>query len=344
LPEKTDLRSLTWEDLAGLVRDLGVENYRAGQIAQWVWQKGVAAIEDMTDLPLALRERLADVAEIAPVLQTEKLVSRHGDSAKYLFTLTDGQVIESVLMKHNYGFSACVSTQAGCRMGCRFCASGLTGLVRNLSAGEIYGQVLGMEKDCGERVSRVVIMGCGEPLDNYDHTLAFIKNITAPYGLNLGGRHITLSTCGLVPQIRRLAMEKLTLTLAISLHGSNDPLRNRLMPINRKYPLGVLLEACRDYATQTKRRITFEYALIAGVNDTLPLAQELSKLISTIPCHVNLITINPVPELGIEPSNQKQVAKFQDMLERRGVAVTLRRSLGLDIAAACGQLRNKRSF
>ena len=341
MPEKTDLRSLTPQALADFVRNMGAESYRERQIAKWVWQKGAGSVDEMTDLPLSMRERLSALAEIPPVTIVNKLVSSHGDAAKYLFSFADGEIVESVLMKHNYGLSACVSTQVGCRMGCRMCASGLNGLSRNLTPGEIYGQVMGMQKDRGERIGRVVIMGSGEPLDNYDNTLVFIKNITAPYGLNIGERHITLSTCGLAPQIKRLGREKLAVTLAVSLHGPNDALRNKLMPVNKKYPLQVLMESCRDYITMTGRRITFEYALINGVNDKPALAAELSKLVSGILCHVNLISVNPVPEHNVTPSTPNRAGEFKSILEKHGVTVSTRRKLGGDISAACGQLRRQ---
>jgi len=341
MSKKTDLRSLSRQELSEFVRDLGLERYREGQIAKWVWQKGVDSVGDMTDLPLAKREQLAALAEIPPVTMVDKLVSGRGDAVKYLFSFDDGEIVESVLMRHNYGTSACVSTQAGCRMGCRMCASGLSGLSRNLTAGEMYAQVLGMQKDRGERIGRVVIMGSGEPLDNYDNTLVFVKNITAQYGLNIGERHITLSTCGLVPQIKDLAGEKLAITLAVSLHGANDTLRNKLMPINKKYPLGDLMEACRMYVALTRRRITFEYALIDGINDDSALAAELGKLLSGILCHVNLIAVNPVPERGVVPPAPNRVAAFKQTLEKHGVNVSTRRKLGGDISAACGQLRRQ---
>jgi len=338
---KIDLRDLTLSELAGLIQEMDVERYRAKQIAEWVFQKGAGSFEEMTNLPRSLQKRLAVVAGIGRVEVLKRQVSREGDTVKYLFKLGDGQAVESVLMKHNYGNSACVSTQAGCRMGCRFCASSLEGFVRNLSSGEIYGQVLGMQMDSGERVSHVVIMGSGEPLDNYRATLAFIKNVSAPYGLNIGQRHITVSTCGLAPRIRELAGEKLAVTLAVSLHAPNDSLRDVLVPVNKKYPLRVLMEACRDYTMKTGRRITFEYALIAGVNDGRELAAELGGLLSGMLCHVNLISANPVPERGIKPPARRQVVMFKKIIENMGIAVTVRRGLGADIDAACGQLRQK---
>ena len=340
MAKKTDLRGLTLPALADLTRELGADSYRSGQIARWVWQKGAASVAEMTDLPLGLRRRLDEIAEIPPVAIADKLVSRDG-TVKYLFSFADGEMVESVLMSYNYGFSACVSTQAGCRMGCRICASGISGLSRDLSSGEIYAQVLGMQKDRGERVGHVVLMGSGEPLDNYDNSLTFINNITAPYGLNISERHITLSTCGLVPRIMDLGGEKLAITLAVSLHAPNDALRNRLTPINKKYPLRLLMEACRAYIDLTGRRVTFEYALINGVNDNPALAAELAGLVKGMLCHINLIAVNPAPELGILPPARAGMAVFKSILEKKGVPVSVRRPLGGDISAACGQLRNR---
>lgn len=338
---KVNLKDLTLSELEKFLGELGAEKYRAGQVARWIFQKGVTSFQDMTDLSRDLRERLSAAAWISKPEILARQFSRRGDTVKYLFGLFDGQAVESVLMKHGYGNSACVSTQVGCRMGCRLCASGLEGLVRNLSPGEIYDQVLGIQQDTGERVSHVVIMGSGEPLDNFGATLAFIKNITAPYGLNIGYRHITVSTCGLVPRIRELAEEKLALTLAVSLHAPNDSLRDTLVPINKKYPLKELIAACRDYARETGRRITFEYALLAGVNDSREHAEELGRLLSGMLCHVNLIPANPVPERGVKPPSREQVELFKKIVEKHGIATTVRRELGADIDAACGQLRRR---
>lgn len=341
MSDKVDLRDLAGSELNSLVQEKGYPTYRARQIADWVFKKGVSSIAEMTNLPQSMRSQMATWAEIGRIELLERQFSRNGNTVKYLFRLTDGQTVESVLMKHQYGYSACVSTQVGCRMGCRLCASGLTGLVRNLRAGEIYEQILGMQSDRGVRISHIVLMGSGEPLDNYQATLTFIKNITAPYGLHIGQRHITLSTCGLAPQIRRLAGEKLAVTLAVSLHAPNDSLRNQLLPINKKYPLPILLDACREYADKTGRRVTFEYALIAGVNDQRQQAAELGALIAGTLCHVNLIAVNPVPELGVQPPAARQVDMFRRMLEQKKISVTVRRSLGGDIDAACGQLRRR---
>jgi len=338
---KINLKDLTLPELVGMVQDLGAEKYRARQVAEWVFQKGASSFEEMTSLPQVFRKRLASAAVTGNLEILARKVSGRGDAVKYLFGLDDGQAVESVLMKHNYGNSACVSTQVGCRMACRFCASGLEGFVRNLSPGEIYGQVLGIQMDTGERISHVVIMGTGEPLDNYRATLIFIKNVTAPYGLNIGQRHITVSTCGLVPRIRELARERLAVTLAVSLHAPVDSLRDTLVPVNKKYPLRELMGACGDYVKETGRRVTFEYALLAGVNDSRECAVQLSRLLSGMLCHVNLIPANPVPERGVRPPAKLQVELFKNTLEAAGVAVTIRRGLGADIDAACGQLRRR---
>ncbi|MHB1044314.1 MAG: 23S rRNA (adenine(2503)-C(2))-methyltransferase RlmN [Eubacteriales bacterium] len=341
LKNKLNLKDLTLKELEKLVVDQGFPLYRGRQIAGWVFGKGVTSFDEMSNLPLPLRESLARTACLSKPDLLVRQVSRRGDTIKYLFGLTDGQAIETVLMKHNYGLSVCVSTQAGCRMGCRLCASGLGGLVRNLSPGEIYDQVLFVQKDRGERVSHVVVMGTGEPLDNFEATITFIKNITAPYGLNIGARHITVSTCGLAPQIRKLADHKLPVTLAVSLHAPNDSLRNELVPVNRRYPLPELLAACLYYIEKTGRRVTYEYALIAGVNDSPGAAAELSRLLKNILCHVNLIPANPVPERGLEPTRPDQVECFKHKLTEMGINATVRRELGADIEAACGQLRRR---
>ncbi len=339
MKQKINLKDLVLPELEEFMVNLGGEKYRARQVAGWIFKKGVASFQEMTDIPLDLRKRLAFSAVIDSPKMLLKKASQRGDTVKYLFGLHDGQAVESVFMKHNYGNSACVSTQAGCRMGCRLCASGLEGLVRNLSAGEIYGQVLGMQHDTGERVSHVVVMGSGEPLDNYGATLAFIKNITAPYGLNISCRRITVSTCGLVPGIRKLAGEKLPLTLAVSLHAADDRLRDTLVPVNKKYPLAKLMAACRVYVKATGRRLTFEYALLAGVNDGIQQAEDLARLLSGLLCHVNLIPANPVPERGVEPPSGRVVELFKKHVEKYGIATTVRREFGADISAACGQLR-----
>lgn len=338
---RINLKDLSFPELENFINSLGVEKYRTKQVAEWIFKKGAASFHEMTNLSVDLRARLEAVSLISLPEIKARLISKRGDTVKYLFGLSDGQVVESVFMRHDYGNSACVSTQVGCRYACRLCASGLGGLVRDLTPGEIYDQVLGMQQDSGERISRLVIMGSGEPLDNYSATLTFIRNIAAPYGLNIGYRHITISTCGLVPEIRKLALEKIPLTLAVSLHAPNDELRNQLVPVNRKYPLRELISACQDYSRDTGRRVTFEYALIAGVNDTREHALELGRLLSGMLCHVNLIPANPVAGKSIEPPPKQQIELFKNILEKNMIAATVRRAFGADINAACGQLRQR---
>ncbi|KJS01237.1 MAG: ribosomal RNA large subunit methyltransferase N [Peptococcaceae bacterium BRH_c4a] len=336
-----NLKDLTMRELETFFSEMGEPQYRAKQVAGWIFSKGAGSFKDMTNLPAALRDRLARRATPGNLVTQRKQVSSRGDTVKYLFGLYDGQAVESVLMKHSYGRSVCISTQVGCRMGCALCASALGGAVRNLSPGEMYDQVLAVQKDCGERISHIVLMGSGEPLDNYQNTIKFLVNINAVYGLNIGFRHITLSTCGVEPGIRRLAGEGFPLTLAVSLHAADNELRDRLVPQNRKYPLEVLIKACGYYSNKTGRRITFEYALLSGVNDSPDQAVQLAGLIKGIPCHVNLIPYNPVGELKYKRSSPDAIKKFREVLDRSGVEVTLRRELGGDIDAACGQLRRR---
>jgi 23S rRNA (adenine2503-C2)-methyltransferase len=338
---KLSLKDLTLPQLESFVTGLGAEKYRARQVAEWIFGKGAASFREMTNLAGDFRNMLESNARLGRLEIAAKVESKRGNTVKYLFALNDGQAVESVLMKHDYGQSACVSTQVGCRYACRLCASGLGGFIRDLSAGEIYDQVLAMQRDSGTRVSHVVLMGSGEPLENYGAVMTSIRNITAPYGLNIGVRHVTISTCGLVPGIRKLAGEGLQLTLAVSLHAPNDNDRDLLMPINKKYPLKELIPACRDYARATGRRVTFEYALIAGVNDSRSHALELVRLLSGALCHVNLIPVNPVPERGIEPPSRQQVELFKTLVGQGGLAVTVRKEFGADIGAACGQLRRR---
>ncbi len=325
--------------MEALVARYGEPRYRARQLAEWVFGKGALSLAEMTNLPAGFRERLAGEAVVGRLEVLETRVSAAGDTAKYLLGLDDGHAVETVLMRHDYGRTVCVSSQVGCRMGCRFCASALGGWIRSLRAGEIYEQVLAVGRASGEAVTHVVLMGMGEPLDNYENTLKFIANVTAPYGLRLSQRRITLSTCGLVPQIRELAGEKFALTLAVSLHASNNELRDRLVPVNRRYPLEELVPACAEYARRTGRRVSFEYILLGGVNDSPELARELAGLLAGVLGHVNLIPANPVPESGYPAPTPDAVRAFRRVLEERGIPVSLRRELGADIGAACGQLR-----
>jgi len=318
---------------------MGHKKYRAAQLADWLFKRGVRSFAEMSNMPAGVRAILEEKFTASSLVMLKKQVSAQEGTAKYLFELRDGQAVETVLMKYRHGNSACLSTQAGCRMGCRLCASALGGLVRNLTPGEMYDQVLLVQQDSGERVSHLVLMGTGEPLDNMDNTIIFLRHVTSEYGLNISFRHITLSTCGLVPQIRKLAALKLPLTLAVSLHAPEDTLRSRLLPVNNKYPLGELMEACRYYTGVTGRRITFEYAMLAGLNDSPEQAAKLAALVRGILCHINLIPYNQVAGKDYAPSSDVAVSRFKSLLESLGVAVTVRRKMGADIDAACGQLR-----
>ena len=335
---RLELRGQRITTLEALCQAMNCPKFRAKQIFKWV-NKGVTTFDEMSDLPKDLREQLAartyiNSAEILEVLHSEKDGTR-----KYLFKLNDGNIIESVLMRYKHGNSVCVSTQVGCRMGCTFCASTLDGMVRNLSAGEILGQILDIQNDIGERISNIVLMGSGEPLDNFGEVVKFLEIVHHKEGLNLSHRHVTLSTCGIVPRIYELADLKYQLTLAISLHSAVNTERTELMPVNKGYPIEQLLEACDYYATTTGRRITFEYALILGKNDKEEKAKELAKLLKGRLCHVNLIPINPVKERGYQASDNSSIEKFKMILKRAGIETTVRRELGSDINAACGQLR-----
>lgn len=336
-----NLKDLDLTDFEDLVAGLGHARYRGRQLARWIFSRGAATFEEMTDLPPDLRASLANMAWTGSLAVERRQATRQGDVVKYLLVLPDGQRIETVLMHYSYGRSVCVSTQAGCRMGCRLCASGIGGLVRNLTAGEIYDQLMAIQREECCRVSHVVLMGCGEPLDNLDHVLRFMEHLTADYGLGISYRRITVSTCGLVPGIRELAARRLPVTLAVSLHAANDCLRDEIVPVNRKYPLAVLLEACRDYINLTGRRVTFEYALWADINDSQAQARELVGLIKGMNGHVNLIPANPVPERDVRPSSPRRVQEFRQILEAQGLTVTVRRKLGADIEAACGMLRRR---
>ena len=336
---KIDIKSMNVNELEDLLKDLGEPKFRAKQIFDWLHAKQVDSFEEMTNLSKGLREKLAETASINGVEIVRKLVSQIDGTRKYLFALSDGAIIESVLMKYEHGNTVCISTQVGCRMGCKFCASTLDGVERGLTAGEMLSQIYAIQKDCGERVHGTVLMGSGEPLDNYDNVVKFLRLINDPKGQNMGQRHITLSTCGLVDKMYDLAEEDLQITLAVSLHAPNDGIRTQTMPIAKVYSMDKLLQACRDYADKTKRRITFEYALIHGVNDGDEHAWELVKKLRDMLCHVNLIPLNVVKETGFETSTRASALGFQKILEGRGIPATIRRELGDDIDAACGQLR-----
>jgi len=336
-----NIKDLTLGELESELTSLGMAKFRAAQVVEWMHRKGVTSFGEMANVPKEVREKLAGLYSPGGLEVLDKKVSSGGEATKYLFKLADGQAVESVLMQYHYGYTACLSTQVGCRMGCQLCASGLNGLVRNLSPVELIDQIWAMQKASGQRIGRIVLMGSGEPLDNYAATVKFLELVSAPYGLAIGQRHITISTCGIVPRIYELLKLHLAITLAVSLHAPNNALRGQLMPVNRAFPLEQLLPACRAYAEATGRRVSFEYALLGGVNDSLGLARELAGILRGIHCHINLIPANPVPERGIRSTGAKDVQAFKLVLEKAGYPVTVRREMGLDIDAACGQLRRR---
>lgn len=328
------------EELADWVVQLGQPRFRARQLFKWL-QAGVTSFDEMTDLPRAFREELAGRGYIAGVKIARCLRSQLDDTVKYLYELDDGEYIESVLMKYEHGYTACISTQVGCRMGCSFCASGLNGLCRNLTASEMLAQLTAAQRDNQIRISNVVMMGMGEPLDNFENSVRFLRLVSQDDGMNIGLRHISLSTSGVVPGIERLGTLNLPITLSVSLHAPNDELRRRIMPVARRWSVSELLRACRDYQKITTRRISFEYALIEGVNDSDECALELAGRLRGMLCHVNLIPANPVVENSFRKPDRKKILHFQSLLQSRGVTATIRRTLGADINASCGQLRRK---
>ncbi len=335
-----DLKDLSFEELGELLKEIGEPKFRTKQIFSWL-HKGVESFDEMTDISKKTREKLAEISFVSTLKIREKYVSKLDKTTKYLFELEDGNCIESVVMYYKHGISICISSQVGCRMGCAFCASTIGGLYRSLTAGEILNQVIFAQKDIGERISNIVMMGIGEPLDNYDNVIKFLHNVNNEAGLNIGYRHISLSTCGVVDRIYDLAKEKLPITLSVSLHAPNDEIRNSIMPINHKYNIEKLIKACRDYIDTTTRRISFEYSLISGVNDSKENATELAKLLKGMLCHVNLIPVNKVKERGFEKGTKAQIEMFQNTLISLGINATVRRELGSDISASCGQLRKK---
>ena len=338
---KKDIRSLEYKELEEVIKGRGDKKFRASQIYDWLHKKQAESFDDMTNVPGQLKASLKDEYEISGVGIVKVQESAQDGTRKYLFGLSDGNLIESVFMRYEHGNSVCVSTQVGCRMGCRFCASTIGGLVRNLTAGEMLGQIYGIMKDTGERISNVVTMGSGEPLDNYDELLKFIRMLTDDRGVNISQRNITVSTCGIVEKIRELADEELTITLALSLHAYNDETRRTLMPIANRYPLDDVMDACRYYFDRTGRRLTFEYSLVNGVNDTDEDARGLAGLLGGLNCHVNLIPVNPVRERNYVQSTKQAVFAFKNKLEKNHINVTIRREMGRDIDGACGQLRRR---
>ena len=335
-----NLKSMTLPELSVLLKDMGQPAFRAKQVYTWL-HKGVRSYEEMTNLPLSLRQALAEQYPICPPQIARKQESKKDGTIKYLWQLSDGNCVETVLMRYHYGNTVCISTEVGCPMGCAFCASTLGGLVRRLEPYEMLDQVLFTQLDSGLPVNHVVLMGIGEPLDNFDNVLRFLELVNSEDGMNISMRHISLSTCGLVPKIDALAAKKLQISLAISLHGPNDAIRSRIMPVNKAYPVDELLAACRRYFDATGRRIHFEYAMIDGLNDTEEAANELLHRLKGLPAHFNLIPLNHVEESPLKPSSKASVARFQKLLEDGGITATVRRTLGGDIDASCGQLRRK---
>ena len=334
------LRSMTQPELQQLLKDLGQPAFRAKQLYIWL-HKGVRSYDEMTNLPKSLRDVLAEKYPLTIPKVVRRQESQKDGTMKFLWELSDGNCVETVLMRYHYGNTVCISTEVGCRMGCVFCASTLGGLVRRLEPYEMLDQVLFTQLESGLPISHIVLMGIGEPLDNYDNVRRFLELVNSPDGMNISMRHISLSTCGLVPGIDRLAEEKLQLTLSVSLHAPTDEIRNTVMPVNKAYPTEELLAACRRYYDKTGRRISFEYAMIGGVNDTPEAAKTLLRRLKGLPAHMNLIPLNHVEESPLKPSTRQAVQQFQDILEQGGVPATVRRTLGSDIDASCGQLRRK---
>ena len=336
---KTDIKSMDLGELTEYVTSLGMPRFRAKQIYEWMHVKFVTDFEAMSNIPIKLRDLLSTECELTALEKVRVQVSKEDGTAKYLFRLADGNLIESVLMHYHHGNSVCISSQAGCRMGCKFCASTLDGLARSLTPSEMLDQIYRIQDDTGERVSNVVVMGSGEPFDNFDNFVKFEKLLTDENGLNISARNLTVSTCGLVPKIYELADMKLQLTLAISLHAPDDDRRKVLMPIANKYSIEQIMDACRYYIDKTGRRVTFEYSLVKGENDTDECAQRLSELVKGMNCHINLIPVNPIKERNFRQSDIDRINKFKNKLEKNRINVTIRREMGRDIDGACGQLR-----
>ena len=337
--QKTDIKSQTLEELKNTVLELGEKPFRAKQLYEWMHVKLADNFDEMTNLSKNFRQKLKENCTLTALKKVEVQISKIDGTRKYLFALSDGNVVESVHMRYHHGNSVCISSQVGCKMGCRFCASTIGGWTRNLTSAEMLDQIYQIQKDSGERVSNVVVMGTGEPLDNYDSLLRFIHMLSDDKGLNISQRNITVSTCGIVPKMYELAEEKLQITLALSLHASSQEKREELMPIANKYSLDEVLDACRNYFEKTGRRITFEYSLVGGKNDSEEDAQRLAELIKGLNCHINLIPVNPIKERNFVRSEMKVILNFKNKLEKYQINVTIRREMGQDIDGACGQLR-----
>ncbi len=335
---KTDLKSLPLSQMTLFFSQMGEPKFRAKQVYTWL-HRGVTDFSQMSDIPLSLRQKLDETCFITAPKIARKQVSQKDGTVKYLWELGDGNCVESVLMQYHHGNTICISSEVGCPMGCKFCASTLGGLVRRLSPAEMLDQVLFAQLDSGKEISNIVLMGIGEPLDNFDNVMTFLELVNSPEGLNIGMRHISLSTCGIVPKILTLAEKKLQLTLSVSLHSPEDESRSAIMPVNKTYPVDMLLDACREYVKITGRRVSFEYTMIDGVSDSPAQAELLAKKLKGICAHVNMIPLNTVAESGLKTSKKEAIAKFQSILEEHGIPATIRRTLGSDIDASCGQLR-----
>lgn len=336
-----DIKSISLQELEIIIKEKGEKAFRAKQIYQWIHQKQVSSYEEMSNIPLKLREILEEEYPLMKLNMIQVQESSLDGTRKYLFGLEDGNMVESVWMKYHHGNSVCISSQVGCRMGCRFCASTLDGLERNLKPSEMLEQIYSIIRHTGERVSNLVIMGTGEPMDNYENVVKFLRLLTGEEGYNMSQRNITVSTCGIVEGIRKLAEEKLQITLALSLHATTDEKRRQLMPVAYRYELKEVLKACEYYFEKTGRRVSFEYSLVAGVNDNLNDAKELADLVKGMNCHVNLIPVNPIKERDYRQSEKKQIEDFKNYLNNKGVTATVRREMGRDIDGACGQLRRR---
>lgn len=341
MEQKTDIKSLNLQELTEELKTRGEKPFRAKQMYEWMHVKTARSFDEMTNLSKSFREQCEQWYEYTSLNAVRVQESKLDGTRKFLFELSDGNMVESVWMKYKHGNSVCISSQVGCRMGCRFCASTLDGLERNLRPSEMLDQIYAITRLTGERVSNVVVMGTGEPMDNYDNVLKFLRLLTDENGLNISQRNITVSTCGLVPRMRQLAEEKLQITLALSLHATTDEKRKRLMPVANSYSIAELMDACKYYFEQTGRRITFEYSLVGGVNDTDEDAAELIALAKPLCCHINLIPVNPIKERDYVQSDQQHIQNFKNKLERNKINVTVRREMGRDIDGACGQLRRK---
>lgn len=337
-----DIKSMSREELLSFIAELGYPKFRCDQIFSWLHQKFAVSFEEMTNLPKKMMEELSSICYISVANIEKKLVSSYDNTVKYLFKLTDDEYVEAVVMDYHHGYSMCISTQVGCKMGCTFCATGQGGFVRDLTASEMLSQIHTAQKDLAVRISNVVLMGMGEPLDNFENVTRFLRLATDEKALGIGARHITVSTCGIVPKIYELADLQIPVNLALSLHAPTDEMRSKTMPINKKYAVRDVLEACRYYAQSTGRRITYEYAMISGVNDSDRCAQLLAEQIRGTLCHVNLIPVNPVQGTGYNPSKDKRLMSFVSVLSKYNVNATVRRTLGSDIDASCGQLRGKK--